>query len=422
MAKETSIGDLSSQPGRGAQTLCDSQLTFVSIDQQRISRQTPQLHPLAETPPADSPDQAASLYLHIPFCFHKCHYCDFYSLVDRRGRQDRFTSRLLDELQALAPFAAPLRTIFVGGGTPTLLRTDLWRALLDGLRHAFDLSRLEEFTVECNPETASDELFETLRRGGVNRLSIGAQSFNTTHLETLERWHEPASVRRSVKLARRHGLDNLSLDLIFAIPGQTLADWRDDLQQALNLGVEHLSCYNLTYEPGTAMFERLRREEFEPVDNDTEAAMYERTLDMLATAGLARYEISNFAKPGRQCRHNLVYWRCQPYLAAGPSASAYLGGWRWKNAADLSAYLGSAGLAPVVDVEPPDQKRELAERLMMGLRTVEGVEVELPEAAQRRAETLELAGYMLHDGACWRLTSTGMLQADTIIADLMALI
>ncbi len=376
-------------------------------------------HPLAASSRAQEPAQAASLYLHVPFCFHKCHYCDFYSLVDRRGRQDRFTSRLRSELDALRPFAAPLRTIFVGGGTPSLLRLDLWQSLLAGLRATFDLDSLAEFTVECNPETVSDDLLSAFRVGGVNRLSLGAQSFNPIHLKTLERWHEPASVRRSVKLGRQHGFDNLSLDLIFAIPGQSLDDWRDDLQAALNLGVEHLSCYNLTYEPGTAMFERLQKQEFTPVEENLEAEMYQLTLELLAAAGLQRYEISNFCLPGRECQHNLVYWACDPYLAAGPSASGYVGGWRWKNAPDLSAYLQSEGLPPAVDVEGPDAQRALAERLMMGLRTTRGVARDLPAQVSARLAVLRGEGWVRLEDDRWRLSDAGFLQADTIIADLM---
>ena len=193
-----------------------------------------------------------SLYLHIPFCFHKCHYCDFYSLVDSRDRQEPFVERLEQEIRALGPLAGakPLQTIFVGGGTPTLLRPLLWERLLGVLHEIFTFGPQDcEFSVECNPETASAELFDILVQGGVNRLSIGCQSFDPTHLATLERWHDPASVACAIELARSAGIARLSLDLIFAIPGQTLEQWETDLRRALDFGITHLSCYCLTYEP-----------------------------------------------------------------------------------------------------------------------------------------------------------------------------
>ncbi|MEL7472450.1 MAG: radical SAM family heme chaperone HemW, partial [Planctomycetota bacterium] len=251
----------------------------------------------------------ASLYIHVPFCFHKCHYCDFYSIVDNRDRQEAFAQRLVCELRALARHAGPLRTIFVGGGTPTLLRRDLWSDLLQSIDTQFERTEDAEFTVECNPETADPALFDTLRTGGVNRLSIGAQSFNPTHLKSLERWHDPANVGRAIRMARQAGIERLSVDLIYAIPGQTLDEWDDDVRRALDLGVGHLSCYNLTYEPNTAMTKRLDRGEFVPTQEDIEIAMFERAAERAATAGLRRYEISNYAADAQACRHNLAYWR-----------------------------------------------------------------------------------------------------------------
>jgi oxygen-independent coproporphyrinogen-3 oxidase len=339
---------------------------------------------------ADTPGflGARSLYIHVPFCFHKCHYCDFYSLVDTRDRQEAFVERLLVELEAMAPLARgeALETIFVGGGTPTLLRVDLWERVLGGLAGLFDLTAIRggagEFTVECNPETASAELFGVLRAGGVGRLSMGAQSFEARHLKTLERWHDPASVGRAVGLARGAGIGRLSVDLIFAIPGQTLAEWERDLATAIGLGVTHLSCYALTYESNTAMTARLKRGEFEACDEDLEADMYELTVERCRGAGLGRYEVSNFAAEGQECAHNLAYWRQRSWMAAGPSGSGHLvspggGSWRWKNSPRLDDYLRGSdrGFAPAVDVEGPDARRLVAESIMTGLRLREGVEV-----------------------------------------------
>lgn len=378
-----------------------------------------------------------SLYIHVPFCFHKCHYCDFYSLVDTRDRQAPFVERLQRELRALAPRAGgmPQRTLFVGGGTPSLLRPDLWQRLLATIHRLFNLTDPAlEFTVECNPETVTPELMDILAAGGVNRVSLGAQSFNPRHLKTLERWHEPASVERAVGCARAAGIARQSVDLIFGIPGQTLADWEHDLGRALALGTTHLSCYDLTYEPNTAMTARRDRGEFPPADEDLEVAMFEVALRQTRASGLARYEVSNYAKPGHECRHNLAYWRQEDWLAAGPSASGHVRGHRWKNRARLDDYLSidDDGFAPITDHEPPDPARAIRERIMLGLRLAEGLDAgaltasvrsepaatRLTDAARWFAEH----GWMAVESGRWRLTDAGFLFADRVASDLMRLV
>jgi oxygen-independent coproporphyrinogen-3 oxidase len=366
-----------------------------------------------------------ALYIHVPFCFHKCHYCDFYSIVDTRDRQGPFTDRLIAELAHIAPLAGTLTSIFVGGGTPTLLRTDLWARLLATLHDRFELGGAE-FTVECNPETASDELFGTLANGGVNRISIGAQSFNPRHLKTLERWHDPANVGRAIELARSAGIARQSVDLIFGIPGQTLADWEADLNEAVMFGVEHLSCYALTYEPNTAMTARMERGQFEPADEDLEADMLQLTLDTLRARGYDRYEVSNYARPGAECSHNLAYWRQEQWLAAGPSASGHVAGWRWKNVPRLDSYLSAPsarGVPPAIDVEEPDARRAMAERIMTGLRLREGIDAsELPGGLHAEALRQHERGHLEIDGDRWRLTDRGMMLADGIAAEFMGLL
>ncbi|MFG0285607.1 MAG: radical SAM family heme chaperone HemW [Phycisphaerales bacterium JB039] len=402
---------------------------MIRIGQWPRQHQNP-LRELSAAPEGGS--RPASLYLHAPFCFHKCHYCDFYSIVDSRDRQEAFTGRLIRELEALAPFAArPLRTIFVGGGTPSLLRVELWERLLAALERYYDLSEIRggrgEFTVECNPETVTPELMRALRAGGVDRVSVGAQSFEARHLKTLERWHEPANVGRALELARQAGIERTSVDLIFAIPGQTLEEWQRDLERGLEQGVEHMSCYALTYEPNTAMTKRMERGEFARADEELEADMYELTVETLGRAGLARYEVSNFARRGQESLHNLAYWRGEQWLAAGPSASAHVAGWRWKNVARLDDYLSGddAGFAPAVDVEAPDGRRALVERIMMGIRLREGLERAgvleeaqrafgegAVEAIEREAAALEAEGVLACDPERLRLTEAGFLLAD----------
>ncbi|MEN0020879.1 MAG: radical SAM family heme chaperone HemW, partial [Planctomycetota bacterium] len=375
------------------------------------------------------------------------HYCDFYSLVDTRDRQPAFTARLIRELEAIAPLASgePLSTIFVGGGTPTLLERTHWQTLLAAMHSSFDMTDMGqgsgEFTVECNPETADAELFDTLVEGGVNRLSIGAQSFDKRHLHTLQRWHDPDTVPRAIELARAAGIERISIDLIFAIPGQTTAEWENDLDRALGLGIDHVSCYALTYEPNTVMTARMERGEFQPADDDIEADMYELTVAKLAAAGLDRYEVSNFAKPGEACRHNLAYWRHESWLAAGPSASGHLlsaqgGSWRYKIVPRIGNYLEGDGVSAVTDLEPPEAGRLAIERVMTGLRLSEGVrrdaiiadaEAASPGATSRveRAERPHIDAGRLdvveaEEGSRWRLTEAGYLFADGIASDLMA--
>lgn len=408
-------------------------------------------HPLLAT--ADRPP-VRSLYIHVPFCSHKCHYCDFYSFVDTRDQQAPFVDRLLAELESLAPFAAgaPTRSIFIGGGTPSLLRLDLWERLLARLSSLFDLSAMHapagripraEFTVECNPESATPELMALLASRGVNRISLGAQSFNPLHLRTLERTHNPDNIPRALEAARAAGIPRTSIDLIFAIPGQSLDEWDRDLRAALALGTTHLSCYALTYEANTPMTARLKRGEFAPADEDLEAEMFEHTVRTLRATGLHRYEVSNFAHPGHESAHNLAYWRQEQWLAAGPSASGHAwagptlraGSWRWKNTPRLGDYLAAPAdqRPPITDVEPPDPARLIRERIMMGLRITEGLDAaallaDAEAASPGAAERLRRAAHqfsergLLRASDRWQLTDDGFLVCDHVAAELMRLV
>jgi len=416
--------------------------TALTILGQRRGRWRSAAGVLSSLPGVGQPGYRAvrSLYVHVPFCFHKCHYCDFYSLVDTRDRQEAFTARLIRELEALSAWSAgeALETVFVGGGTPSLLRPELWARVLEALGAAYDLSRIRagrgEFTVECNPETVTGELMSVLAKGGVDRVSVGAQSFDARHLSTLERWHNPESVARAIELARRAGIRRQSVDLIYAIPGQTVEQWSRDLERALGLETEHISAYALTYEPGTAMTRRLERGAFEPATDEIEVEMHELAVARLREAGMERYEVSNFARPGAECAHNLAYWRQRDWLAAGPSASGHVAGHRWKNTANLREYLerDDQGFAPIEDHEPPDPRRALAERIMTGLRLREGVPASavLAEAEalgdgapgrllQTVASQVE-RGWLKASADRWRLTDSGFLFADGIAAEMMA--
>ncbi|MEM7230404.1 MAG: radical SAM family heme chaperone HemW, partial [Planctomycetota bacterium] len=243
-------------------------------------------------------------YVHIPFCFHKCHYCDFYSIVDNLDREEAFVRRMMSEIEVVGPnILRGLSSIFVGGGTPTLMTVDSWSRLLPVIREHLPLAPDGEWTMEANPETMTDELAACLVAGGVNRISVGAQSFDPRHLKTLERWHDPVNVGRAVTAFRDAGIGSINVDLIFGIPGQTLNDWHRDLDRVLELKPDHLSCYALTYEPNTAMTARMNAGRFEPIDEDIEADMFLATMERLRGAGFEHYEISNWARPGHACRH-----------------------------------------------------------------------------------------------------------------------
>ena len=370
------------------------------------------------------------IYCHVPFCFHKCHYCDFYSLVDRRDRQPMFAQRLTVELGiAGRHLKRPLRTVFFGGGTPTLLATGHWRTLMDALGDNLLFAPDCEFTVEANPETVRPDLLAVLVDGGVNRLSIGAQSFRPESLKALERWHDPANVQRSVKLARVAGIENINLDLIFAIPGQSLDDWLADLDTALALGPTHLSCYGLTYEPNTPMTAKVQSGLVEPAENELEAQMYEATIDRLGAAGFEHYEISNWARPGFRCRHNLMYWENENWWPFGPSAAGHIDGTRWRNAPRLDDYLTVKPWPPISDVEQLDEDGRIGEELMLRLRLIDGITLdrldELLKSGARGSERTAAiqkhsdGGLLQRTSGRLRLTRSGLLLADVVLADLV---
>jgi len=384
--------------------------------------------PTADQLPIPADSTIRSAYIHVPFCFHKCHYCDFYSLVDTRDRQAVFVERLVEELESFARERGGERfeTIFIGGGTPTLLEPHLLVRLLAAVARCLPGRPELEFTVEANPETVTDEVARVLATGGVNRVSIGAQSFDLRHLKTLERWHDPNNVDRSVERLRDAGIENLNLDLISAIPGQTQDDWRRDLERALALEPDHLSCYSLTYEANTPMTAKVRLGRVQPADEDVEAAMFEATIDRLEAAGYEHYEISNFARPGRRCRHNLTYWTNGNWWPFGPSASGHVDGVRWKNGPRLGDYLGGTGWPGVTDVELIQGSARVGERLMLGLRLREGMptdEIDAMLAAdpvRRRVLDAAVREHLLErTDTHTRFTRRGLMLADDVLADLL---
>lgn len=353
--------------------------------------------------------QPAGLYVHVPFCFHKCHYCDFYSITRQtHQRMARFVDLLLAEasLWRDSPLALRPQTLFFGGGTPSLLPRDEMARLIEGLHQRFDLCAVREWTVEVNPATADLEYLRMMRSRGVDRLSFGAQSFEPSELRTLERHHDSADVARAVSLAREAGFERLSLDLIYAIPGQSIQSWRGSLVQALALSTEHLSCYGLTYEPNTPLAVRRRLGRVSPAPEDLELEMFREARRLLAEAGRPAYEVSNYAIPGRESLHNLGYWRGESYLGLGPAAASHLQGRRFRNQPHLGRWEQAvqAGRMPVIEYEHLTQRQRAGELAMLNLRLARGIE---------RADFIARTGVdarELFSDAISRLTAAGLLQ------------
>lgn len=362
-------------------------------------------------------DPVSHLYVHIPFCPKICPYCSFYKETSDRNKTARFLDALLLELDAHQR-TTPLRprTIFFGGGTPSALSTPQLEYLLTGLRARLDLSALTEWTLEMNPATVSLEKASLLRSLGVNRVSMGVQSWEPQLLAVLGRVHSAEQARRSYEILRDAGFTNVNLDLIFGIPTQTPEMWTRSLAATIALGSEHISAYNLTYEEDTEFFRRFVSGELRQ-DDDADAALFEHTADTLAAAGYEPYEISNFARPGRECAHNLAYWQGADYLGLGPSAFSTVGERRWANVRDTAAYNerihAGQSAADVHEDVPPATRR--AESIAFGLRTNRGVAAETLRAWPEQVAEFEALG-LLETTPIARvlLTRKGRLLADTV--------
>jgi oxygen-independent coproporphyrinogen-3 oxidase len=369
-----------------------------------------------------------ALYVHVPFCFHKCHYCDFYSITRQTPeRMTQFVDRLLTEASYWRSHDVKPRTIFFGGGTPSLLPMADMRRLIDGLHDAFDLDAVDEWTVEINPATADADYCRMLRDGGVDRLSFGAQSFDRAELAALERHHDPDDVRRSIGLARDAGFERLNVDLIYAIPCQTLDSWQRSLEAAIALETRHVSAYGLTYEPNTVIAVKKRLGQLEPAEESIELEMFDTARHVLDAAGMPGYEISNYAAPGQECRHNLCYWTGGNYVGLGPSAASHVAGHRFKNRPHLGDWESAVpgGRLPVIEHEIVPPTDRLLERIMLQLRLRRGVRYdELSDdghtAHARFAETLSrLSALGLLDVTAthFRLTDKGLHVADAVAAE-----
>jgi oxygen-independent coproporphyrinogen-3 oxidase len=374
-------------------------------------------------------DKNIGIYIHIPFCKGKCAYCNFYSLPGREKQMpdylDALTAHIREsESQRMEYYAD---TVYFGGGTPLCFGADRLIKVFDALKKYGRVLTNSEVTVEANPESTTYEDLVKLRKAGVNRLSIGAQSANDDILKTIGRRHTFSQVVRTVKKARDAGFENISLDLIYGLPSQSMEDWSETLERVIALRPEHLSCYGLKLEEGTPLYQ-FKNSMLMP-DDDTQADMYLYMVDVLEQAGYHQYEISNFAKDGYESKHNLKYWQGKEYMSFGAAAHSYVGGRRYGYVSDLNTYIQNVmNGGPLVDQYEDITKTEMAsEYIMLGMRTAKGISAEeyrriSSYGFERGLELLELyreEGWAVFENGRWHFTPAGFLLSNVLIGQLL---
>jgi len=377
-----------------------------------------------------------SLYIHIPWCHSKCPYCDFNSHAAAVWPEDEYVRALIAEMERRAEEPAwagkSLRTIFFGGGTPSLFEPRSIGRILEAAQGRFGFEREIEITLEANPGTVDAIKLGGMRAAGINRISFGAQSFNPAILKFLGRIHSAEETRQAARAARHAGFERLNLDIIFAVPGQTVADVRNDIAEVVALGPDHISAYNLTFEEGTAFFTEMNRGRIRPLPNDDQATMYALVREELPRHGFPMYEISNYAQRGHEARHNLTYWRGESYLGIGAGAHSFgregVGGRRWWNERMPARYIGvalSGGLAEV-GAETVDAEVAAGEFVFLNLRLSEGFALEVFEERfgrsfeaifGARSATLFDAQLLLRERGRIRLSDRGLELADLVFAE-----
>jgi len=367
------------------------------------------------------------IYIHVPFCEKKCFYCDFYS-IENHALRNEFLISLVKEIDLFSRNHAQrfeADTIFFGGGTPSLLTAIEINRIMEALRSHFDVSPDAEITIECNPGTVSLESLSSYRQLGINRLSFGVQSFFEDELKFLSRIHDSHQAIEAVMLARKSGFENINLDLMYGLPGQTIERAAANLAGAVKLKPEHISAYNLIVEPGTPLFASVSSGHVKPLDESTESEMYDLTMSFLEKNGFEHYEISNYSRPGFQCRHNLKYWNCQDYVSFGPSAHSYLDGMRWWNVSSLTNYVSnlSASKLPISADEILTETQLVDEFMMLQLRQGQ-IDLRvlkdrfMVEVAADFISDLEMNGYASVSNDRVLLTRKGFTVSDRIAEEI----
>ncbi len=371
--------------------------------------------------------QTPSLYIHIPFCISKCVYCDFNSIVIKSQMVDEYLTAIEQELQAVAGKHS-FRTVFIGGGTPTVLNETQLDRLLSMISRRVDVPNLKEFTIEANPGTLSDEKAIIMKNSHVDRISIGIQSFNDRYLKLLGRIHSANEAKDIFLNLKEKGFKNISIDLIYGYPDQTLNEWKKDLQESCKLDPEHISAYCLTYEQGTPIVEMTDSGTLKKLSEDEELKMYEFTNDFLCDRGYNHYEISNFAKQGKECLHNIVYWENREYIGIGAGAFSYVNGERYCNIKNVKEYTSSSRSKKrlICFSEKLPQKQRASEILIMALRMTSGISkkefiqrsgFDLNELFEKQLNNLTQAGLINFDDERVKLTRKGLTVADSVMME-----
>ena len=355
----------------------------------------------------------AGIYIHIPFCKSRCKYCDFFSTTHLARRSEYVDALLAEWEERRCELSAPVHTIYIGGGTPSTLELQDLRRIVQALPHSY-----EEFTMEVNPGDVTAERALEWRAMGINRLSMGVQSFDDTLLQLIGRRHTAQQAREAVAIAQEAGFDNISIDLMYALPSQTMEQWQKDVAEVLRLGVQHISSYGLIYEEGTVLMTLLDHGVVEAVDEDAEMQMYDYLVDTLCSNGYVHYEVSNFALPTRESKHNSSYWNDTPYLGIGAGAHSYDGEKRQWNVSDLDVYVQqvtSYALQPEIELLTEEQRH--TERVMLGLRTNKGVSVK--DVNMQKGLPYIQQGLLQQQGERLVATTKGFHILNRIIEDLV---
>lgn len=365
----------------------------------------------------------AGIYVHIPFCRRRCIYCAFCSSTLLPLRE-RYVSAVISELSLRRDYldGERIETVYLGGGTPSLLPEESLRRLLEALTSFTDNSG--EVTMECNPDDITPRLVETMKEAGVNRVSMGVQTFDDRLLRFLRRRHNARQAIDAVATLRRGGISNISIDLMFGLPGQRMEDWLADIDTAISLNVEHISAYSLTYEEGTPLSEMLERGEVQETDEEESRTMYYSLLDRLAVTGYEHYEISNFCLPGRQSKHNSSYWKDTAYLGLGAGAHSYDRRSRQWNTEDVELYINSVESGKLLfQREEIDSITHYNDIIVTALRTADGIALDsIPQYSavlQEVAKPFIASGLLTSDGSHLRLTRDGLFVSDSIMRELL---
>lgn len=365
------------------------------------------------------------IYIHIPFCKSRCLYCDFFSTTSLSLRED-FVKALLKEIEGRAEELRRARanTIYIGGGTPSQLDVRHLTEIFDALQRVAPLQEGAEVTIECNPDDVTPEFVAALKTTPVNRISMGVQTFDDGLLRLLRRRHTPEQAHRAVDMLREAGYSNISLDLMYGLPGQTMDMWIRDVEEMLSLHVPHLSAYSLQWEEGTPLYLMLERGEVEEASDELSRGMYEYFVKATSMHSMEHYEVSNYAMPGMRARHNSGYWRDEPYVGLGPGAHSYDGvNVRSSNPSDLQKYIMSGGM-PECEVEILDEDALYEEKVLKGLRTIDGLDLsalapKYREYALKMAEPHIRNGRMVQCDGVLRLTEDGIFVSNDIMSDMM---